>query len=152
MWVGMAAHKGSIKMRASAETLFSRALDIAREQQVKLRMDVGLRFDQQRTLRSLVSASGLPNPLAKVQLTARIRKVGTASMSREGCVVYDPEQLSLMGVIFDRTFGSLPREMRTPFNRMQMAKNLMSCIDSGELDPAELELAALSNLAVAVAA
>jgi hypothetical protein len=73
-------------------------------------------------------------------------------MPREQSVVYDPEQLSLMGAIFDRAFASLPREMRTPFNRMQMAKKIMSCIDSGELDPAELESAALSNLVVAVAA
>ena len=37
---------------------------------------------------------------------------------------------------------SLPTAMRTPYNRVQIAKNLLACAATGERDRIELELAA----------
>lgn len=36
--------------------------------------------------------------------------------------VYDPEDLTVLGAIFDKAFGSLPASMRTPENRITIAK------------------------------
>jgi hypothetical protein len=42
--------------------------------------------------------------------------------------------------------------MRTPRNRTEIARTILACAAMGERDPAELELAALINLKVTVAA
>jgi plasmid stability protein len=63
---------------------------------------------------------------------------------------YDPEELSLLGDIFDRTVASLPGTMRTPFNRGEIARNILTRAAAGEREPIELELAALDNLKVAI--
>jgi hypothetical protein len=72
-------------------------------------------------------------------------------MLRERSGVYHPEELYLFGSIFDRAVASLPAAMRTAFNRAEIARNILACAAAGERDPSELELAALTNLRVAVA-
>jgi hypothetical protein len=42
--------------------------------------------------------------------------------------------------------------MRTPQNRAVIAKNILACAAAGERDPFKLELAALINVTVTVAA
>ena len=66
--------------------------------------------------------------------------------------VYGPEELSLLGRVLDKTVRSLPASLRTPRNRVEIARNILACAGKGERDPAELELAALVNLKVTVAA
>jgi hypothetical protein len=66
--------------------------------------------------------------------------------------VYYPEELSLLGQILDEAVQSLPASMRTPYNRAQIARNILTCAATGERDRVELELAALTNLNVTVAA
>ncbi len=70
-------------------------------------------------------------------------------MLSEQSSAYDPEELSLLGDIFDRTVASLPATMRTPFNRTEIAKNILTRAAAGERNRIELELAALDNLKVA---
>jgi hypothetical protein len=74
---------------------------------------------------------------------------GAALMLSEQSSAYDPEELSLLGDIFDRTVASLPATMRTPFNRAEIAKNILTRAAAGERNRIELELAALDNLKVA---
>jgi hypothetical protein len=66
--------------------------------------------------------------------------------------VYYPEELSLLGQVLDETVQSLPVRMRTPSNRVEIARNILACAATGERDPIELELAALMNLKVTFAA
>jgi hypothetical protein len=44
----------------------------------------------------------------------------------------------------------LPASLRTPRNRVEIARNILARAAQGERDPAELELAALVNLKVIV--
>jgi len=78
-------------------------------------------------------------------------KWGAAQMTREGAVYY-PEDLSLLGDVYDQAFNSLPPKMRTALNAAEIARNLLDHSARGERDPIELELAALMNLIVPVAA
>ena len=64
--------------------------------------------------------------------------------------VYYPEELSLLGRVLDETVRSLPASLRTPRNRVEIARNILARAAQGERDPAELELAALVNLKVIV--
>ena len=73
-------------------------------------------------------------------------------MLRSESAVYDPEELSLLGQVLDETVESLPVRMRTPSNRIEIARNILACAATGERDPIELELAALMNLKITVAA
>ena len=73
-------------------------------------------------------------------------------MLRNRSVVYYPEELSLLGHILDQAVKSLPTVMRTPCNQAEMARNILACAATGERDPIELELAALTNLKVTAAA
>jgi hypothetical protein len=66
--------------------------------------------------------------------------------------VYYPEELSLLGQVLDAAVQSLPATMRTPHIRAEIARNILRCAATGERDPIELELAALKNLRVTVAA
>ena len=65
-------------------------------------------------------------------------------MLREQNVIYYPEELALLGHILDQVLESLPSAMRTPYNRVEIAKCLLACAATGERDPIELELAAFS--------
>ena len=73
-------------------------------------------------------------------------------MLRERSVVYSPEELSLLGDIFDQAVASIPPAMRTRINRTQIARNILERAAVGERDPIELELAACVNLIVTAAA
>src|SRR6266403_1637472 len=77
---------------------------------------------------------------------------GIASMLRDKGVVLNPEELSLLGAVFDRAMASLPSAMRTRANRSEIAKNIakniLASAAAGERDPIELELAATMNLTV----
>jgi hypothetical protein len=66
--------------------------------------------------------------------------------------VYYPEELSLLGQILDQAVQSLPLNRRTPQNRAVIANNILACAATGQRDPIELGLAALTNLKVTVAA
>src|SRR5882724_10123811 len=59
--------------------------------------------------------------------------------------VYYPEELSLFGTILDQVEQSLPPDLRTPYNRMALAINILSCAAAGERDPRELRRAALNS-------
>jgi len=66
--------------------------------------------------------------------------------------VYDPEELKLLGQVLDEVVRSLPPGMRTPSHRAAIAKNILACAAAGSRSRVELELAALTNLKVTVAA
>jgi hypothetical protein len=70
-------------------------------------------------------------------------------MLREKSIVLDPEDLSLLGSVFDQALASLPTRMRTRAYRSEIARNIMASVATGERDPLELELAATMNLTVA---
>ena len=61
-------------------------------------------------------------------------------MLREQSIVYYPEELSLLGHILDQVLESLPVAMRTPYNRTEIARNILACAATDERDPIELEL------------
>ena len=73
-------------------------------------------------------------------------------MLREQNIVYDPEELSLLGHVLDQMLKSLPVAMRTPHNRIEIAKRLLACVGTGERDPIKLKLAATIDLKVSTAA
>jgi hypothetical protein len=70
-------------------------------------------------------------------------------MLRQRSVAFDPEELALLGSVFDQALASLPYAMQTRSNRSAIAKNIMACAATGERDPTQLELAATMNLTVA---
>jgi hypothetical protein len=72
-------------------------------------------------------------------------------LSREGAV-YEPEELSLLGSVLDRVMQSLPPNLRTPYNRAEIAKNILACAFAGERDPDVLARAALMDPTVHMAA
>jgi hypothetical protein len=65
-------------------------------------------------------------------------------MLRERSAVYDPEELSLLGKIFDQAVAALPATMQTPANRTEIAKIILRRAAAGD------ELATLMKLMVAV--
>jgi hypothetical protein len=67
-------------------------------------------------------------------------------MLGERDVVYYPEELSLLGSIFDQAIASLPAAKRTPANRTEIAKKILRRAAAGERDPIKLGLAALTDL------
>ena len=66
--------------------------------------------------------------------------------------IYGPEDLSLLGSVLDQVIQSLPQNLRTPYNRAAIARNILACADIGERDPDTLRRAALMDPAVPVAA
>jgi hypothetical protein len=66
-------------------------------------------------------------------------------MSVERSAIYCPEELSLLGTIFDQAVASLPATMQTPANRTEIAKIVMDRAAAGER-----ELLPLIKFAVAV--
>ncbi|MBV8839905.1 MAG: hypothetical protein JO000_25495 [Alphaproteobacteria bacterium] len=67
-------------------------------------------------------------------------------MSDERTAIYGPEELSLLGTIFDQAVASLPATMRTQANRTEIAKIVMDRAAAGER-----ELLPLMTFAVAPA-
>ena len=72
-------------------------------------------------------------------------------LPNEGAV-YDPEDLSLLGSVLDQVMQSLPQNLRTPYNRAAIARNILACAGFGERDPDMLRRAALMDPTEAVAA
>ena len=70
-------------------------------------------------------------------------------MLRERSFVLEPEDLSLLGNVYDQALASLPTRMRTRAYRSEIARNILASAATGERDPSELELAAMMNLTVA---
>ncbi len=64
--------------------------------------------------------------------------------SDEG-VVYQPEELRLLGEVLDRVVQSLPPNLRTPDNRVAIARNILACAVTGERDPEVLRRAAMMD-------
>ncbi|MGV7219501.1 hypothetical protein [Bradyrhizobium sp. UFLA05-112] len=60
--------------------------------------------------------------------------------------VFDPEDLSTLGKIFDEAVAALPASMRTPINRTEIAKLVLGRTAAGEA-----ELILLKRLMVAIA-
>ena len=73
-------------------------------------------------------------------------------MVGEQSVVYDPEELMLIGRILDNAIESLPAGMQTAHNRTEIARTLLACAATGQRDPIELELATRLDLKVSAAA
>ena len=74
------------------------------------------------------------------------------SMITDANAVYEPEELALLGTILDEVVQSLPLNLRTPYNRIALAQNILACASTGERDPAELARAALMDSQVSAAA
>jgi hypothetical protein len=72
-------------------------------------------------------------------------------MSPNPSGVYYPEEISLLGHVLNQAVESLPIAMQTPANRTEIARNILACAATGERDPIELELAALTNLKITAA-
>ena len=72
-------------------------------------------------------------------------------LANEGAV-YCPEELALLGRIFDGALESLSANMQTASSRATIARNILACATGGERDPVKLRLAALGQLQIAVAA
>jgi hypothetical protein len=53
-------------------------------------------------------------------------------MSDERSAIYGPEELSLLGTIFDQAVASLPATMQTQANRTEIAKIVMDRAAAGE--------------------
>jgi hypothetical protein len=66
--------------------------------------------------------------------------------------VYHPEELSLLGELLDQVVQSLPPNLRTPYNRLAIARNILACASTGERNPDLLKRAALMDSTVAMAA
>jgi hypothetical protein len=73
-------------------------------------------------------------------------------VSSNESAVYYPDELSLLGKVFDQVEQSLLSDLRTPHNRAVIARNLLACFLTGERDPEVLKRVALMNSTVAVAA
>ncbi|MGF6312539.1 hypothetical protein ABIB82_006432 [Bradyrhizobium sp. i1.8.4] len=63
---------------------------------------------------------------------------GAARLQREHSSVYDPDQLSALGRIFDEAVAALPANMRTPANRTQIAKLIFGRAAITEVEPGSL--------------
>lgn len=62
------------------------------------------------------------------------------------CGVFDPEDLSMLGAIFDEAVAALPASMRTPVNRTEIAKLVL-----GRTAASEAQLFLLKKLMMAIA-
>ena len=72
-------------------------------------------------------------------------------LPNEGAV-YGPEELSLLGNVLDQVIQSLPQNLRTPYNRAAIARNILACAHGGERDAEALRRAALIDPTVSIAA
>ena len=66
-------------------------------------------------------------------------------MSSKESAVYQPEELHLLGDVLDQVVRSLPPNLRTPHNRLAIARNILACAQTGERDPAVLRRSALGD-------
>ncbi|WP_128970782.1 hypothetical protein [Bradyrhizobium tropiciagri] len=59
--------------------------------------------------------------------------------------VFDPEELSVLGNLFDRAVSALPPSMRTPENRTAIAKLILE-----RTAASDAQLACLTNLLITI--
>ena len=71
-------------------------------------------------------------------------------MLPDQCAAYGPEELSLLGEVLDSAVEALPPVLRTPSNRLAIARNILACAATGVRDVFELQLAATTNLTIIV--
>lgn len=130
----------------------------------QLKQRIGLQIEEIRRLiddgKNEREATRLLNELAIELITGALglwakrdeRPGGELIISGAGRVIQDyrsvcdPEQLSVLGRIFDHAVAALPEEMRTPGNQRQIAKLIL-----GRAVVAELELGLLIRFVIAVA-
>ena len=67
-------------------------------------------------------------------------------MLREQSIVYYPEDLALLGNVFDKVVASIPAVLRTPSNKTVIARSILVQAAAGECDPTKLEQAALMTV------
>ena len=58
--------------------------------------------------------------------------------------VYSADELMLFRRIFENAVASLPAALRHSENRARIARNILDCAATGERDPVELRVAALT--------
>jgi hypothetical protein len=73
------------------------------------------------------------------------------SMAPDQSATYCPEDLSLLGQVFDSAVESLPPRLRTAGNRTAIARNILACAATGVRDTSELQLAATMDLTTTAA-
>jgi len=56
-------------------------------------------------------------------------------MSSPQGIVFDPEELSLLGSVFDQAIASLPSSMRTPAKTMEIAKLFLNVRSQANVIP-----------------
>ena len=59
--------------------------------------------------------------------------------------IYSTEELMLFRRVFEAVLAQLPAMMRTADARSAIARNILDCAATGERDPVELRIAALSE-------
>jgi hypothetical protein len=107
-------------------------------------------FRQREARGGHFSALTATNHSTKPHTTARRYQRGSYTMLPAESAVYYPEELSMLGNVLDQVVQSLPPDLRTPYNRVALAQNVLACASTGERDPDKLRLAALnSKLSVA---
>ena len=57
---------------------------------------------------------------------------------------YDPETVSMLSTVFERTIAALPSEQRTNEAKERLASTILSAAARGERDPIQLYAAALT--------
>jgi hypothetical protein len=68
------------------------------------------------------------------------------SMAPDQSATYCPEDLSLLGQVFDSAVESLPPRLRTASNRTAIARNILARAAAGVRDATELQQAATMDL------
>jgi len=91
-------------------------------------------------------------PLYKILSGQRDKNQGGLTKMVFESAVYLPEDLSLLGKVLDQVVQSLPPNLRTPYNQVEIARNILACAATGERDPDVLRRAALMDSKVAAAA
>ena len=112
----------------------------------------GRDFDHRSTLGGHYSALTKTSRSINVKQQRDDDNKGATSMLCDEGAVYYPDELSLLGQVLDQVVQSLPPNLRTPYNRTEIAKNILVCASKGERDPDELRRAALTSSNVPAAA
>jgi len=113
---------------------------------------IGRDFDHRSTLGGHYSALTKTTRSTNLKEQRDDDNKGATSMSCDQGVVYYPDELSLLGQVLDQVVQSLPPNLRTPYNRTEIAKNILIRASAGERDPEELRRAALTSSNVSAAA
>ena len=74
-------------------------------------------------------ASRPPSSASEDSRRASLQSCLVAERNRSA--VHYPEDLSLSGQVLEQPVRSIPPTMRTPSNRLEMARNILACVDKG---------------------